>query len=83
MIPVIDIFAGPGGLGEGFSALLNKKRKRVFRIGLSIEKDPHAHKTLMLRSFFRQFDPGNVPSEYYEFLKGGITQDALYAAWPD
>lgn len=69
MIPVIDLFAGPGGLGEGFSSLLDQNGSRVFRIGISIEKDPVAHKTLRLRSFFRQFEARKVPSEYYDFLR--------------
>ncbi len=38
-IPIIDIFAGPGGLGEGFSALINQDNERAFKIALSIEKD--------------------------------------------
>ena len=41
-IPVIDLFAGPGGLGEGFSAVVDKSGKPVFNIELSIEKDPIA-----------------------------------------
>lgn len=68
-IPVIDIFAGPGGLGEGFSSLSDENGDRIFQIKLSIEKDEHAHKTLELRSFFRQFPIGKVPSEYYEYIK--------------
>ena len=67
-IPIIDLFAGPGGLGEGFSSVL-KNRDRVFDIKLSIEKDNEAHKTLEFRSFYRKFKPGNVPSEYYDILK--------------
>jgi DNA (cytosine-5)-methyltransferase 1 len=82
VIPVIDIFAGPGGLGEGFSAILNKEKERVFRIALSVEKDPFAHKTLTLRSFFRQFDQEDVPDEYYKFLKGQIDLEKLYEDWP-
>jgi site-specific DNA-cytosine methylase len=54
-IPVIDLFAGPGGLGEGFSALTPPGGSPVFRMRLSIKKDPVAHKTLELRAFFRQF----------------------------
>ena len=50
MILVIDLFAGPGGLGEGFSALQDEHGKGVFDIKLSIEKDPNAHRTLTWRS---------------------------------
>lgn len=67
-IPIIDLFAGPGGLGEGFSSVLNKS-DRVFDIKLSIEKDNEAHKTLELRSFFRKFKTNKLPSEYYDVLK--------------
>ena len=44
-IPIIDIFAGPGGLGEGFSAVKSKNGEPVFKIKLSIEKDAAAHRT--------------------------------------
>jgi len=49
-IKVIDLFAGPGGLGEGFSANKNK-----FKIVVSIENEASAYKTLLLRAFYRQF----------------------------
>ena len=68
-IPVIDLFAGPGGLGEGFSSFRGKDGKKVFDVALSIEKDPHAHRTLELRSFFRKFPEGQVPDEYYEYIQ--------------
>ncbi|RST26237.1 DNA cytosine methyltransferase [Chryseobacterium lacus] len=83
MIPIIDIFAGPGGLGEGFSSLLNNDGERVFKIKLSVEKDPHAHKTLKLRSFFREFNVGQVPDDYYSFIKGEITLNQLYERHPE
>ena len=67
-IPIIDLFAGPGGLGEGFSSVYNNSES-VFDIRLSIEKDENAHKTLELRSFLRKFKKGGVPSEYYDVLK--------------
>ncbi|NDV43086.1 DNA cytosine methyltransferase [Flagellimonas sediminis] len=67
-VPVIDIFAGPGGLGEGFSSILENGQK-VFDIKLSIEKDENAHKTLLLRSFFRQFAESDLPKEYYDVLR--------------
>jgi len=68
-IPVIDIFAGPGGLGEGFTSLLDEDGNRIFNIKLSIEKDEHAHQTLRLRSFYRQFKKDNVPDIYYSYIK--------------
>ncbi|NAS31041.1 DNA (cytosine-5-)-methyltransferase [Flavobacteriaceae bacterium R38] len=67
-IPIIDLFAGPGGLGEGFSSIYNKNKK-VFDIKLSIEKDENAHETLELRSFFRQFNKDKKPNEYYKLLE--------------
>jgi len=82
MIPIIDIFAGPGGLGEGFSSLLNEADERVFKIKLSIEKEAHAHQTLQLRAFFRQFAPTAVPSEYYDVLRTERTIESLFSAFP-
>jgi len=79
-IPVIDLFAGPGGLGEGFSALKDSENRYPFKIALSIEKDPVAHKTLELRSFFRQFryKNKNIPEDYYNYLQGKIVRDKLF-----
>jgi site-specific DNA-cytosine methylase len=45
-VPVIDIFAGPGGLGEGFSAFQHEQLR--FDVVLSVEKDIAAYRTLML-----------------------------------
>lgn len=82
-IPVIDLFAGPGGLGEGFSALSEGLDEEVFRIALSVEKEANAHQTLTLRSFFRQFKADEVPDDYYRFLEGKITLSNLYFMWPE
>lgn len=66
---VVDIFAGPGGLAEGFSSVPAGDGERAFRIALSIEKDPAAHATLRLRGFLRQFGD-TLPESYYEFVNG-------------
>lgn len=88
-IPVIDLFAGPGGLGEGFSSYPKGEKNKRFEIRLSIEKESNAHKTLTLRAFFRQFPEGEIPEEYYEYVRGDeffeerITWDDLKARFPD
>lgn len=76
-IPVIDLFAGPGGLAEGFSAARLPSGERGFEVRLSIEKDPVAHRTLELRSFFRSFH-GDVPEQYYDYLRGAIDRQTLF-----
>lgn len=72
-IKVIDLFSGPGGLGEGFSSPDPVTgEKSPFKIAISIEKEPSAHATLTLRAFYRQFPHGKAPKEYYDFLKGNL-----------
>ncbi len=75
-IPVIDLFAGPGGLCEGFASLI-KGASRCFDIRVSIEKDPVAHKTLSLRALFRSFPIGKVPAAYYQYIRGEISREEL------
>jgi DNA (cytosine-5)-methyltransferase 1 len=82
-IPVIDLFAGPGGLGEGFSAFSSPDGSRRFRITLSIEMEQWAHRTLALRSFFHHFRRGKAPAEYYAHLRGEITQNELFDSFPE
>ena len=80
--PIIDLFAGPGGLGEGFSAFSNYQKSRPFSIVLSIEKDFYAHKTLQLRSFYRQFAPNEVPEDYYSYLRGDFDSSLIAERYP-
>jgi len=77
-IPVIDLFAGPGGLGEGFSCFQDKSGSNPFYIALSIEKDPYAHRTLETRSFFRFLDRESDASDYFRYLRGEITRGELF-----
>lgn len=84
-IPIVDLFAGPGGLGEGFSSFRNRQGYHPFQISLSVEKDPAAHRTLELRSFFRQFPRGDVPDSFYRILSVAKTNGAieqLFAQYP-
>ena len=83
--PVIDLFAGPGGLGEGFASLLHPRNSGqcAFRTAVSIEKDPSAHRTLQLRHFFRRFTPETIPDDYYLYLEGTISLEDLYSRYPE
>lgn len=71
-VPIIDLFAGPGGLGEGFSSLTSDNGRACFRIGLSIEKEEVAHRTLTLRAVFRQLLGTSAEENYYDYLRGDI-----------
>ena len=79
LIPVVDLFAGAGGLGEGFSSLelpvgRSKDRQPVFHIALSVEKERFAYRTLRLRAFYRLLMLNRQsPAQYYEYISGHST----------
>lgn len=81
-IPVIDLFAGPGGLCEGFSSVVDAAGVRRFAVKVSIEKDPIAHRTLLLRAIFRKFPRGEAPDCYYDYVRGKITREQ-FLSHPD
>lgn len=71
-IPVVDLFAGPGGLGEGFASL-GEPTAPTFRIQVSVEMDPAAHKTLRLRAYYRALlrtGDTNLQQVYYDYCHG-------------
>ena len=78
-MPIVDVFAGPGGLSEGFSALAGNP----FRVVISIEMEGSAHRTLLLRSFVRQFGVNDLPTKYYCYARGDIPLSELTGAYPD
>jgi DNA (cytosine-5)-methyltransferase 1 len=79
-IGIVDLFAGPGGLGEGFAAL-DVKGFHPFRIGVSVEKESSAHRTLTLRAFLREYRAreGRLPQEYIDF-HAGMTAEPDWAS---
>lgn len=68
-IQVVDLFAGPGGLGEGFSS---SGKGEHFDIIVSAEMDPVARKTLKLRAYYRllkrEYPDGLM--DYYRYCNG-------------
>lgn len=68
---IVDLFAGPGGLGEGFASLRVGDHS-PFQIGISVEKEASAHRTLTLRAFVRAYveNHGALPKAYIDFHAG-------------
>lgn len=64
MIPIVDLFAGPGGLGEGFASCHRHPfspkglNSSPFDVVLSLEKDKAAIRTLNLRKCLRILERG-------------------------
>lgn len=75
MIPVVDIFAGPGGLNEGF-AQVRRSGGPVFEVAASFEMERHAVETLTIRSAIRRVldsGGGGLPDSYRDLLMGRKT----------
>lgn len=81
-INIIDLFAGPGGLGEGFSSFTSSK-ENPFQIRMSVEKEASAHKTLTLRAMFRILRRKKYTKAYFDYVEGKITKDELINLHPE
>lgn len=80
MISVVDVFAGPGGLNEGF-AQVQRGGRRVFDVVASFEMEPHAVQTLAVRSAVRrltELEGGTLYRPYRELLAGRRTIQQLH-----
>ena len=78
-IPIVDIFAGPGGLSEGFSAYKEGDNTYPFLSVLSAEKETSAFRTLRTRAFLRYFIYGLKyevpPSVYIDYVAASSSKD--------
>jgi DNA (cytosine-5)-methyltransferase 1 len=81
-INIIDLFAGPGGLGEGFSSYISKG-ETPFRIRMSVEKEQSAHKTLTLRAFYRLLRAEGRTKPYFDYVEGRISKDEMIKQCPE
>lgn len=79
---IVDLFAGPGGLAEGFSRVRSPNGTPAYEIVMSVEKDEVAHRTLRLRAFLRQFK-GTFPQAYYDWINGGGDQPDWKRLFPE
>lgn len=79
---LVDVFAGPGGLGEGFLSRTDSMGNSRFSSALSVEQNTDAHATLTLRHFVRAFGSGEFPEDYYRYMADELSLDELYEAHP-
>ena len=72
---VVDLFAGPGGLGEGFASLIEDGHA-PFRICISVETEASAHRTLTLRAFLREYRAryDAIPDQFIDFHAGLVPE---------
>ncbi len=77
-IPIIDLFAGPGGLNEGFSHVRDNHNQPVFASAISVEMEECAHRTLELRALYRKLRAADNTKDYYRYVKGLISRDELF-----
>lgn len=74
MIPIVDLFAGPGGLNEGFSSIGEEVGRPIFKTVASFEMNRYAHATLLLRTAYRIMKrEAGVPLSYYRYIQGRLT----------
>ena len=74
--PFIDVFAGAGGLGEGFLSCGSRQIK--FTAVASVEKEAIPCRTLVLRHFFHSFSGRKIPGAYYKYISGEIDRASLF-----
>lgn len=71
MFSVVDLFAGPGGLNEGFAQVRDNGGDPQFQIRASFEMESNAVGTLRLRSALRELKDGDqLPDSYVSFVTG-------------
>ena len=75
-IKFIDLFAGAGGLSEGFV-------NAGFTPVAHVEMNKDACDTLRTRTAFHWLKEKGQEEEYYDYLKGTITRDELWNKIPD
>jgi DNA (cytosine-5)-methyltransferase 1 len=75
MLNIIDLFAGSGGLSEGF-------RNPYFNLSFHVEMNSFASQTLKTREVYYYLKKNNRLDTYKDYLTGKITQEQLYSEAP-
>lgn len=72
----IDLFAGSGGLSEGF-------RQAGFEVIAQVEMDKWACETLKTRSLYYKLKGRKKLYWYFKYLKNEVTKEAIYQRFPE
>lgn len=72
----IDLFAGAGGLSEGFS-------REGFNPVAHVEMNPDACKTVETRISYQYLKANGKEEEYHKYLKGDISREEFLSHVPD
>lgn len=73
---VVDLFAGAGGLSEGF-------RRKGFTIVSSVEMDPYACETLKTRHAYWEYKQKQKSGIYWDYVKKEITREEFLRDFPE
>ncbi|MET1172938.1 DNA cytosine methyltransferase [Paenibacillus amylolyticus] len=71
----IDLFAGAGGLSEGFM-------KKGYKPIAHVEMDKYASQTLRTRAVYWELVTSGRTNLYYDYLKGLMSREELYSYLP-
>lgn len=72
----IDLFAGAGGLSEGFT-------REGFNAVAHVEMNPDACRTIETRIAYQYLKANGGEDRYYDYLKGKITREEFLSEIPD
>ena len=72
----VDLFAGCGGLSEGFT-------QSGFTVAAEIEMDKWACETLKTRHFFHELRKAHKLNLYASYIRGKLSRDEVLASQPD
>ncbi|HIH70545.1 DNA cytosine methyltransferase [Methanothermobacter thermautotrophicus] len=75
-VVLIDIFAGAGGLTEGFL-------RSGYTFVSHIEMDRNAIQTLETRGLYHHLQRNGDPEDYTEYVNGEIGREELFGRYPD
>jgi len=74
-VAVVDLFAGAGGLGEGFASFGDVTAGVTFEDVMSVEENSAAHSTLLLRAWQRRLrSEGMSLDSWREYVRGHTLQ---------